>query len=313
MAFFSDKEMVERIVQLKKKHNAIILAHNYQLGEVQDIADFTGDSLELSMIAAKNDADVIVFCGVHFMAETAYMLSPRKTVLLPVKQAGCLMADMAKGGELKRLKARHPDALTVCYVNSTAAVKAECDLCVTSANAFDLVRALPADREIIFVPDMNLGANIMNATGRKMILWQGFCPTHMRVTAEMIAARRREFPDAPVIIHPECSPEVVAMADEALSTGGMCRYVKSTGAKQVNVATELGLIHRLKKENPDIVYIPLSEQMVCPDMKMIRLHDVLQSLERMRYKITVPEDIREKAVRPIQRMLEESARLSTGR
>lgn len=311
MPLYSDKEMIARINQLRKKHNAIILAHNYQLGEVQDIADFTGDSLELSMIAAKNDADVIVFCGVHFMAETAYMLAPQKTVLLPVKQAGCLMADMANGTALQRLKAKHPGALAVCYVNSTAAVKAECDLCVTSANAYDLVRGLPADREVIFVPDMNLGANIALATGRKMLLWEGFCPTHMRVTPEMIAAKKREFPDAPVMIHPEARPEVVAMADEVLSTGGMCRYVKTSKAKQIIVATEIGLIHRLKKENPDIVYIPLSEQMVCPDMKMTRLADVLQALEKTRYKITVPEDVRIKAVRPIERMLEESAKLAS--
>lgn len=310
MPFCSDNEMIVRINELRKKHNAIILAHNYQLAEVQDIADFTGDSLELSMIAAKNSADVIVFCGVHFMAETAYMLSPEKTVLLPVKQAGCLMADMATGPALKRLKAKHPGAVTVCYVNSTAAIKAECDLCVTSANAFDLIRNIPVDREIIFVPDMNLGANVANMTGRKMILWQGFCPTHMRISPGMILEKKKEFPDAKILMHPEATPEVVAMADEVLSTGGMCRYVKSTLAKQVIVATEIGIIHRLKKENPHIVYIPLSEQMVCPDMKMTRLPDILDALEKMRYKITVPEDVRVKAVRPIQRMLDESANLA---
>lgn len=303
MAMLTDDKIRERIAVLKKERNALILAHNYQLGEVQDIADITGDSLELSMAAARNDAGVIVFCGVHFMAETAFILSPEKTVLLPVERSGCLMADMAGADELRRMKAEHPGAVAVCYVNSTAAVKAECDLCVTSANAFELVNAIPADKEVIFVPDMNLGANVMKATGRRMLLWEGFCPTHMRISPEMIMERRREFPDAEVIVHPEAPPEVVAIADHSMSTGGMCRYVKETRATRLIIGTETGIIHRLRKENPRISYIPLSEQLVCPDMKMTRLIDVMEALEFDRYRISVPEDLRVKARRPIMRML----------
>ncbi len=306
MAFMTDQEIIERINVLRKEKNAIILAHNYELSEVHDIADFTGDSLELSRIAEKNSAEIIVFCGVHFMAETAYILSPEKTVLLPSKNAGCLMADMANAEELKKMKAENPGAIAVCYVNSTAAVKAECELCVTSANAFKLVNALPKDQKIIFVPDMNLGGNVANATGRDMILWKGYCPTHMRITREMIERKKAEFPEAKVIIHPEASPEVITLADEVVSTGGMCKFVRETDAKQVIVATETGIIHRLKKENPDIMYIPLSEQMVCPDMKVTRLIDILNALEKMQYKITVPEEIRVKAKKPIVRMLEGS-------
>lgn len=304
------KEMTEKINRLKQERGAVILAHNYQLGEVQDIADFTGDSLELSMIAANSEARVIVFCGVHFMAESACILSPEKTVLLPVKQSGCMMADMCDAAELRQLKAQHPGAEVVCYVNSSAAVKAESTLCVTSANAFDLVRFIPAGHEIIFVPDRNLGANIVKATGRQMILWDGCCPVHQRITPEMITAKRAEYPDAIVVVHPEASPEVVALADKVLSTGGMCRYVKATTAKQIIVATEIGLIHRLRKDNPNLQYIPLSEQLVCPDMKMTRLEDILAALEKMQYRITVDEAIREKAQRPIRRMLDESERIT---
>lgn len=307
------KEMTDRINHLRQERHAVILAHNYQLGEVQDIADFTGDSLELSMIAAKNAAETIVFCGVHFMAETAAILSPEKTVLLPAKNAGCQMADMCTAADLRKLKAQHPDAEVICYVNSSAEVKAECTLCVTSANAFGLIRNISDDREIIFVPDRNLGANIVNTTGRKMILWDGCCPVHERITTAMIAAKRAEFPDAQLIVHPEAAPEVVAWADKVLSTGGMCHYVKTTTAKQVIVATEIGLIHRLRKDNPTLQYIPLSEQMVCPDMKMARLIDVLNALEKMQYRITVPEDIRVKAELPIRRMLDESERLASVR
>ncbi|MDD3118155.1 MAG: quinolinate synthase NadA [Victivallales bacterium] len=310
MVLYDDKEMIARIDRLRKSRHAVILTHNYQLGEVQDIADFTGDSLELSMIAAKNSAEVIVFCGVRFMAETAAMLAPEKTVLLPVATAGCLMADMADGEALRQLKAQHPGAVTVCYVNSTAAVKAECDLCVTSANAFELVRNIPADREIIFVPDRNLGGNIIRATGRPMIMWDGFCPTHMRITPAMVQARRREFPAAKIIAHPEVRPEVAELCDEVMSTGGMCRYVKSAPCRELIIATESGIIHRLRKENPDLVYIPLSEQIVCPDMKMTRLGDVLRALETMQPRITVPEPLRERAVLPIRRMLEQSARFA---
>lgn len=306
MFLLNEQQTIKRINLLRKKKNAVILAHNYQLGETQDIADFTGDSLELSMKAAETDADVIVFCGVKFMAETAFILSPKKTVLLPVLEAGCPMADMADAEELKKLKAKHPDALVVTYVNSSAEVKAETDVCVTSANALKIVSALPRNREIIFVPDKNLGAYIRKKAGRDMILWPGYCPTHMRITAEQISRRKKEFPEAKVIIHPESCLDAIALADEVLSTGGMCKFAKQSSTKQIIVATELGLIYRLQKENPDKQFIPVSEQAVCPNMKMNRLEDILQSLENDRHIIYIPENIRSAAEKSIRKMLEMS-------
>ncbi len=306
MEFLTEKEIIDRINVLRKQRNAIIMTHNYQLGEVQDIADFTGDSLELSMKAAETKADVIVFCGVKFMAETAAILSPEKTVLLPVMESGCPMADMADAEDLMKMKKEHPDALVVTYVNSSAEVKALTDVCVTSANALKIVSALPADKEIIFVPDRNLGAYVQRKTGRKMILWPGFCPTHMRITPQAIIQKKQEYPDAKVIIHPESRLDVIDLADEVFSTGGMCKFAKQTDAKKIIVATELGLIYRLKKENPDKIFIPVTEQAVCPNMKMHRMDNVLESLEKMRNKISVPEDIRVPAERSIRRMLEMS-------
>lgn len=306
MIFLTEEEMIDRINELRKEKNAIILTHNYQLGEVQDIADFVGDSLELSIKANATDADVIVFCGVRFMAETAYILSPEKTVLLPVLESGCPMADMAESGELIKLKAEHPEALVVTYVNSSADVKAESDICVTSSNALKIVSELPEDREIIFVPDKNLGAYIQHKTGRKMILWPGFCPTHMRITPEHIKKRIEEYPEAKVIVHPEAKMDVIELADEALSTGGMVRFAKESDCRQIIVGTEMGMIYRLQKENPDKQFIPVSEQAICPNMKMTRLDDVLASLEKMQHRITIPEDIRIKAKKPIELMLEKS-------
>ena len=293
----------EKIRELKEKRNAVILAHNYQVPEVQDLADFTGDSLELSIRAADIEKDVIVFCGVLFMAETAKILSPSKIVLLPAEHAGCPMADMVTGEELRALKAKHPGALAVCYVNSTAEVKAECDIAVTSANASRIVASLPADREIIFVPDKNLGAYVEKVTGRKMILHPGYCPTHARITPEDIRARRREYPDAPVLVHPECTPDTLEEADEILSTGGMCAFVRSSPAKTIIIATELGIIHRLGKENPRAEYIPITPRAICPNMKLTRPEDVLYSLESLTPRIEVPEDIRRRAELPIRRML----------
>lgn len=297
-------ELSARIRELCRAKNALILVHNYELGEVQEIADFCGDSLELSVKAAENPADILVFCGVRFMAETAKILSPQKKVLLPVENAPCEMADMAGAAELRALKAQHPGALAVCYVNTTAAVKAECDLCVTSSNALELVAALPRDREIIFVPDRNLGAYCAKKTGRKLILWDGCCPVHQRLTPEMIERRRREFPGAPLLMHPEASPECLALADRALSTGGMLREVKTMPDETVIVGTELGILHRMERENPGKRFIPLSAQAICPHMKLIRLEDVLASLEQERYEIEVPEELRRRAERPIRRMLE---------
>ena len=227
MAFLENNVMIERISALKKERGAVILAHNYELAEVQDIADYTGDSLELSIRAAETQAKVILFCGVSFMAETAKVLSPDKTVLIPAPHAGCAMADMVDAAGLAALKAQHPGAMVVTYVNSTAEVKALSDICVTSANAEKIVAQIPADREIIFVPDMNLGRNIMNKTGRKMIFWQGFCPTHRRITNGEIERRKKEFPNALVLAHPECNPEIAPLVDEFLSTGGICITLKA--------------------------------------------------------------------------------------
>lgn len=310
MDFFTDKELIEKINRLKKEKNAVILAHNYQLGEIQDVADFCGDSLELSIKAKGVSAGTIVFCGVTFMAETAYILSPSKTVLLPRTDAGCLMADMVTGENVRKMKTEHPGAVVLCYVNSTAEVKAESDICVTSANALDIAKSVPADKEILFVPDSNLGNYVMKMTGRKMTMFPGYCPTHMRLTRENILEKRKEFPDAKVIIHPESRTEVSELADEVLSTGGMCRYVKESDAKQFIIATESGIIHRLRKENPGKLLIPISEEAVCPTMKMIRLVDLYNSLAKEEHKITVPEELRVKALRPIEKMLELSAHIA---
>ena len=306
MAFLENHDMIERINALKKERGAVILAHNYELAEVQDIADYTGDSLELSIRAAETEAKVILFCGVSFMAETAKVLSPDKTVLIPAPHAGCAMADMVDAAGLAALKAQHPGAMVVTYVNSTAEVKALSDICVTSANAEKIVSRIPADREIIFVPDMNLGRNIMNKTGRKMIFWQGFCPTHRRITNAEIERRKKEFPNALVLAHPECNPEIAPLVDEFLSTGGICKFVKQSDRKEFIIVTEIGIMHRLQKENPDKVLIPGSAQAVCPWMKLIRLADVLRSLEKMEHQVELAPDLIARAALPIRRMLEMS-------
>ncbi len=298
-----DSELVGRILDLKKRRNAILLAHNYQLGEVQDIADFVGDSLELSQNAAKTDADVIVFCGVHFMAETASILCPDKTVLLPDINAGCPMADMITAEELREEKRKHPRAIVVCYINSSAEVKAESDICCTSANAVKVVESLNAD-EILFVPDQYLGHYVSTKTGKNMILWRGFCPTHVRILPEHIIRLRHEYPGAKVVVHPECRPEVIALADEVLSTGGMIKYARREDVKEMIVGTEMGIIHRLRKENPVKRFIPVSEQAVCPNMKFITLEKVLWSLEEMQPEVKVLEGIRVLAKRAVDRMLE---------
>ena len=298
-----DNELTDKILSLKKERNAVILAHNYQLGEVQDIADFVGDSLELSQNAARTDARVIVFCGVHFMAETAFILCPDKTVLLPDINAGCPMANMITAEKLRDKKGELPGAAVVCYVNSTAEVKAESDICCTSANAVKVVESLDTN-EILFVPDQYLGHYISTQTDKKMVLWPGFCPTHLRIRPEHITQLRQEYPQAKVIVHPECRPEVIALADEVLSTGGMCRFARQTEAKEIVIGTEIGIIHRLKKENPGKKFIHASEQAVCPNMKLITLEKVLWSLEEMAPEVKVPEEIRIKAKAAVDRMLE---------
>jgi len=297
-----DNELRDKIMLLKNQRKAIILVHNYQLGEVQDIGDFIGDSLELSQKAAGTDAEVIVFCGVNFMAETASIICPDKTVLLPDLHAGCPMADMITADKLRESKQEHPGATVVCYVNTTADVKAESDICCTSANAVRIVEGTDAG-EIIFVPDQYLGHHVSSKTGREMILWPGFCPTHTRILPQHIQERKREHPQAKVVVHPECRPEVTALADEVLSTGGMCRFARETDAGEIIVGTEVGILHRLRKENPGKKFIPASEQAICPRMKLITLENVLWSLQEMRHEVKVPENIRLKAKAAVDKML----------
>ena len=303
MAIANNDELVDKILGLKREKKAVILAHNYQLGEVQDIADFTGDSLELSQIAAESKAEVIVFCGVRFMAETASILCPDKTVLLPEASAGCPMADMATAGKLREKKRELPQAAVVCYVNSTAEVKAESDICCTSANAVEVVRSLD-NEQIIFVPDQFLGHYVSTKVKKQYFFWPGFCPTHVRISPEDILRLKKEYPEARVVVHPECRPEVINLADEALSTGGMCRYARRDDVKQMIVGTEVGIIYRLKKDNPQKLFIPASEQAICPDMKLITLEKVLRSLETMSPEVRVPEEIRLRAKAAVDRMLE---------
>jgi len=298
-----DAELIEKVINLKKRRNAIILAHNYQLGEVQDIADFVGDSLELSQNAAKTEADVIVFCGVHFMAETASILCPDKVVLLPDKHAGCPMADMITAEGLRERKRELPDTIVVCYINSSAEVKAESDVCCTSANAVQVIESLDAE-DILFVPDQYLGHYISTKTNKRILPWPGFCPTHIRIQPQYIINLRQQYPQAKAIIHPECRPEVIALADEVLSTGGLCRYARSSEVEEIIVGTEIGIIHRLRKENPGKKFIPASEQAICPRMKLITLENILWSLQEMTPEVKVPEEIRLKAKVAVDKMLE---------
>lgn len=295
-----------KIERLKKERNAVILSHNYQVGDIQDIADFVGDSLGLSKTAAKTDAEVIVFCGVHFMAETAAILSPEKKVIMPDLNAGCPMADMIPLEELKKLKDQHPSAVVICYVNTTAEVKAESDICCTSANAAKIVGSIPSDREIIFIPDKYLGGYISKKTGREMILYNGFCPTHLRIIGEDIKKLKADHPDAVVIVHPESSPEVANLADLVLGTEGICREAMLSTAKEFIIGTETGIIHRLNKENPDKIFYPASEKALCANMKRNSLEKVLWALEDMENIVTVPDDIRKKAKMAIDRMMEVS-------
>lgn len=299
-----EQQLLEKIQRLKKKRNAVILAHNYQVGEIQDLADFTGDSLGLSIKASETDAKVIVFCGVQFMAETAAILCPEKTVLLPDKNAGCPMADMITAEQLRQLKAQHRGALVVCYVNSSAEVKAESDYCCTSSNAVEVVNSLPEDKPIIFVPDKHLGQHVIDRTGRKLILWPGYCVIHVAITEDDINEKKAKYPDAVVMAHPECTEPVKELADEILSTGRMLKFVAKSSAKRFIVATETGMVHALKKKRPDGEFILASERAVCPNMKRISVEKILWALEDNKYVITVPEDIRVKAKRALERMVE---------
>ncbi|MEO0226152.1 MAG: quinolinate synthase NadA [candidate division WOR-3 bacterium] len=303
----SNKDLVDKINRLRKAKNAIILAHNYQRPEVQDIADFVGDSLELAQKAsAITSAEIIIFCGVHFMAETAKIVNPTKKVLMPDLDAGCPMADMITKDRLNIEKAKYPQARVVCYINSTADVKAGSYICCTSANAIKIVESLTDCEEILFIPDRYLGHYVSTRTNKKFHLYPGYCPTHSIISSQDIIQRKQEHPGAIALVHPECRSDVIAVADYVASTSGMCRLAKELDAQKIIIGTELGLIHRLKKENPDKVFIPANPWVVCPNMKANTLEKILWSLEDLKYEITVEEEIRQKAEMMINRMLEVS-------
>lgn len=296
-------EQQEELRELAREKNALIIAHNYQRPEIQDVADFTGDSLELSRIAAGTDAGIILFCGVHFMAETAHILSPDKKVLLAELKAGCPMADMITADDLVRMKQEHPDAVVVAYVNTSAAVKAETDICCTSANAATVVANIPGDREIIFIPDRNLAYYAEQKTGRTLIKWDGFCPTHEYITAEVILKAKAEHPQAVVLAHPECLPEVQRIADSLESTSGMLRYAGESDAASFIIATEMGLIHRLQKENPGKEFISPTRKAICPNMKMTTLPKALTTLREERNEIRLDEETRSRALAAVEAMV----------
>ncbi len=298
------QEIIQRIQALKAASKAVILAHNYVRGEVQDIADFVGDSLALSIQAKQVHAPVIVFCGVRFMAETAKILSPDSEVLLPAPDAGCPMADMANPEDVAKYREAHPDAVFVAYVNTTAAVKALVDICCTSANADKVLRTIPADREVLFLPDQNLGANTAAKLNRKMQLWPGYCPTHNRIHPDEIRSIRAAHPAAKLLVHPECLPAVVELADAALSTGGMVKYVKESDAKEFIIGTENGILHQLVLNHPDKRFYPLEPLPTCPNMKKVTLENVFQCLETHEAKVELPTELMDRARLPIERMLE---------
>ena len=292
---------IEKINKLKKKRDAILLVHNYQLGEVQDIADYLGDSLGLSLKAAKSDSKVIVFCGVHFMAETASILCPDKVVLIPDPLAGCPMANMITVEELRSLKNKHPEAAVVSYVNTTAEIKAESDICCTSANADKIVNSLEAS-EIIFVPDKYLAHYVSTKTEKKIIPWNGYCPTHIRILIEHILEQKKLHPKAKVIVHPECTPNVIDLADEVLSTSGIVRYARESRAKEIIVGTEIGIIYRLRKENPNKKFYAASNSAVCPNMKLNTLKRIYMALKEERYLVRVSKPVANKARKALERM-----------
>lgn len=297
-------DLSREIQRLKKQRQAVILAHNYQLPEIQDVADYRGDSLELSRIAAETTAKVIVFCGVHFMAETAAILSPKKLVIMPDLHAGCPMANMITAVALRRLKREHPRATTVGYVNTSAEVKAELNICCTSTNAVKVVNALRNSPEIIFVPDKYLADYVAKQSSRKLISWDGFCPTHVKILPEDIKREKKFHPQAKVMVHPECLPEVVNLADAVLSTSQMARFARETAASEFIVGTEVGLIYRLKKDNPGKEFYPASEAAVCPNMKRTTQEKLLFALKELKEVVRVPAAIRLRARNAIERMLE---------
>ena len=295
----------EKIAILKQERQAIILAHNYQEGAIQDVADFTGDSLGLARKAQETDAKVLVFCGVHFMAETAAMLCPDKTVLIPDVNAGCSLADMIIPGQVRAWRAKHPEGVVVCYVNTSAAVKAECDYCVTSTNGVKVIEQIPAEKDILFVPDYYLGSYLKAKTKRKIHLWKGYCPAHAAILPEKIDELRFDHPQAKFLMHPECgcTTKDMNLADEVLSTEGMVQYVNRSPAKEFIIATENGLLHRLQTQHPKKTFYPASEYASCHHMQRNTLDKVFMSLVKMQHAVTVEPEIAKRAVVPIERML----------
>lgn len=296
-------KLAAEINRLKKEKNAIILAHYYQRPEIQDVADYVGDSFGLSQQAAATDAEIIVFCGVHFMAESAAILSPDKTVLLPEPKAGCPMADMADADSLRELKKKHPDAAVVGYVNTTAAVKAECDICCTSANVLQVINSVP-NQKIIYVPDRNMANYLSKITDKTIIPWEGYCYTHDRLTTQEVLKAVEENPGAKVVVHPECPSEIVEVADEVTGTSGMFKYIEKSDAKTFIVGTESGLGHALRKKFPDKEFIFPSKNLICANMKANTLQKVYESLTNLEPVITVDEETRVLARRALDRMLE---------
>lgn len=296
------EELQKEVLELKRELNAIIVAHNYQRPEVQDIADFTGDSLELARECVGTRAEVIVFCGVLFMAETAAILNPETTVLLSHHDAGCPLADTIDVDSLREWKERYPKAAVVAYVNTTAAIKAESDICCTSANGAEVVNAIP-DEEILFIPDRNLGHYVSTRTDKKIVLYPGFCATHDNLSVEEVRTARQRYPEAEVLVHPECRPEVIELADAALSTSQMLRYAKGSNAKIFLIGTEEGMLYPLRKQNPDKEFHLISDSLVCPDMKKTTLETVIETMKARENIVTVPEEIRVRAKKAIDRML----------
>lgn len=298
--------MIDEILKLKKEKNAVILAHCYQNVEIDEVADYVGDSLYLSQMAAKTDADIIVFAGVYFMAETAKILSPSKKVLLPRLESGCLMADMINLQQLREFKAKHPDIPTVCYINSTAEVKSECDICCTSSNAVKIVESLGA-KEVLFAPDTYLGTWVQSQLKDvKVITYPGYCPTHLRITPENIKTQKEKYPEALVLAHPECHQAVTALADYVGSTTGIMKFAAESKNKQFIIATELGVVERLQRDFKDKEFVLVSTKAICPNMKWNHLEDILNSLKYEQYEINVDEEIAKKAITCIDRMLEVS-------
>ena len=294
--------LTSRIRELKEERNAVLIAHNYQIGEVQDVADFLGDSLQLSQEAAKLEEDVIVFCGVHFMAETASILSPEKTILMPDLEAGCPMADMITASELREWKKQYPGRKVVCYVNTSAEVKAECDICCTSSNAVQVVESVEGD-EILFAPDKNLAAYVARFTEKNVIPWDGYCYVHNNIRLKHVRDKKELLPNAELWVHPECRPEVIDVADKVLSTGKMIKEARITTKSDILIGTEADIIYRMKKENPDKNFHPVKDFAYCSNMKKITLRKVLASLEDMKHKVDVPLDISQRAKGAIEKMV----------